>query len=197
MWLSVRVRGQVILFSTLAAHACIVRRASGDYAGRLSPEEVARLLATAVGGRGVDDDGGRALERAAGELEAGQRPEQQQMIRGLAGIDPLRGSIAIGGDIRQLVAADPECRFLLDPARLDAEDVFAVVGGPPCVAFSKSGFWLDWKRDGVDPAATVERQLENACHPRLRKPRAWRPCMRRLRAVYSARSMGSPINLIK
>ncbi len=30
-----------------------------------------------------------------------------------------------------------------------------LVGGPPCVAFSKSGFWLDWKRAGVDPAATL------------------------------------------
>jgi len=30
-----------------------------------------------------------------------------------------------------------------------------LVGGPPCVAFSKSGFWLDWKREGVDPAASL------------------------------------------
>ena len=30
-----------------------------------------------------------------------------------------------------------------------------LVGGPPCVAFSKSGFWLDWKHDGVDPAASL------------------------------------------
>ena len=30
-----------------------------------------------------------------------------------------------------------------------------LVGGPPCTAFSKSGFWLDWKRDGVDPAASL------------------------------------------
>ncbi len=30
-----------------------------------------------------------------------------------------------------------------------------LVGGPPCVAFSKSGFWLDWKRCGVDPAASL------------------------------------------
>ena len=30
-----------------------------------------------------------------------------------------------------------------------------LVGGPPCVAFSKSGFWLDWKRDGLDPAASL------------------------------------------
>lgn len=28
-----------------------------------------------------------------------------------------------------------------------------LIGGPPCVAFSKSGFWLDWKRHGADPAA--------------------------------------------
>lgn len=30
-----------------------------------------------------------------------------------------------------------------------------LIGGPPCVAFSKSGFWLQWKRDGVDPAASL------------------------------------------
>lgn len=30
-----------------------------------------------------------------------------------------------------------------------------LIGGPPCVAFSKSGFWLDWKREGVDPAASL------------------------------------------
>lgn len=30
-----------------------------------------------------------------------------------------------------------------------------LIGGPPCVAFSKSGFWLDWKRNGVDPAASL------------------------------------------
>lgn len=30
-----------------------------------------------------------------------------------------------------------------------------LVGGPPCVAFSKSGFWLDWKREGADPAASL------------------------------------------
>jgi DNA (cytosine-5)-methyltransferase 1 len=30
-----------------------------------------------------------------------------------------------------------------------------LVGGPPCVAFSKSGFWLEWKRDGLDPAASL------------------------------------------
>ncbi len=30
-----------------------------------------------------------------------------------------------------------------------------LVGGPPCTPFSKSGFWLDWKRKGLDPDATL------------------------------------------
>jgi cation transport protein ChaC len=40
----------------VAAHACVVRRASPDYAGRLSLGAAARLLATAVGGRGTGRD---------------------------------------------------------------------------------------------------------------------------------------------
>ena len=36
-----------------------------------------------------------------------------------------------------------------------------VVGGPPCVAFSKSGFHLDYKREGRDPKASLlERYLD-------------------------------------
>ena len=46
-----------------------------------------------------------------------------------------------------------------------------LIGGPPCVAFSKSGFWLDWKREGRDPAAglleTYTRVLREA------RPRAF------------------------
>ena len=30
-----------------------------------------------------------------------------------------------------------------------------LIGGPPCTAFSKSGFWLDWKRAGLDPDASL------------------------------------------
>src|SRR4051794_28227314 len=38
---------------TVRGHACVVRRESPDYAGRLSVEQAARLLAVAVGGRGT------------------------------------------------------------------------------------------------------------------------------------------------
>lgn len=30
-----------------------------------------------------------------------------------------------------------------------------LVGGPPCTPFSKSGFWLEWKREGLDPDASL------------------------------------------
>jgi cation transport protein ChaC len=40
----------------VTAQACIVRRESSDYAGRLSPEAAAVLLARAVGGRGSGRD---------------------------------------------------------------------------------------------------------------------------------------------
>lgn len=35
--------------------------------------------------------------------------------------------------------------------RREAPDL--LIGGPPCTPFSKSGFWLEWKRDGLDPVA--------------------------------------------
>jgi cation transport protein ChaC len=40
----------------IGGHACVVRRDSPDYAGRLSVDEMARLLAAAVGGRGTGCD---------------------------------------------------------------------------------------------------------------------------------------------
>ena len=40
----------------VVAQACVVRRDSPDYAGRLSAEEAARVLANAVGGRGTGRD---------------------------------------------------------------------------------------------------------------------------------------------
>jgi len=45
----------------------------------------------------------------------------------------------IAGDIRKLVADDPSCHFLLNAAGLKKQDVFAIVGGPPCQAYSTAG----------------------------------------------------------
>ncbi|MBS0251273.1 MAG: DNA cytosine methyltransferase [Proteobacteria bacterium] len=57
------------------------------------------------------------------------------------------GHVAVEGDIRQLVTDEPDCSFLLRAGRLRREDVFAVVGGPPCQSFSTAG-----KRKGVEDA---------------------------------------------
>lgn len=37
-----------------------------------------------------------------------------------------------------------------------------LIGGPPCTPFSKSGFWLKWKREGLDPDAPLMQAYTNA-----------------------------------
>jgi len=46
---------------------------------------------------------------------------------------------AVEGDIRSLIDNDPSCDFLLKAADVKRENVFAVVGGPPCQAYSTAG----------------------------------------------------------
>jgi len=41
-----------------------------------------------------------------------------------------------------------------------------LLGGPPCTPFSKSGFWLEWKREGLDADAS-QAQLGNSVPPLL------------------------------
>lgn len=53
-------------------------------------------------------------------------------------------------DITQL---DP--RRLMRRLSLRRGDIDLLVGGPPCVAFSKSGFHLEYKREGRDPKAQL------------------------------------------
>jgi len=45
----------------------------------------------------------------------------------------------VAGDIRELIASDPGCSFLLNAAGLAPGEIFAVVGGPPCQAYSTAG----------------------------------------------------------
>ena len=44
-----------------------------------------------------------------------------------------------------------------------------LVGGPPCTPFSKSGFWLERKRDGLDPDASLLQEYTRVL--REAKPR--------------------------
>jgi DNA (cytosine-5)-methyltransferase 1 len=52
-----------------------------------------------------------------------------------------------------ITAADPQ--MVLREVGLKAGDVDLLVGGPPCVAFSKSGFHLEYKRLGLDSKAAL------------------------------------------
>lgn len=44
---------------------------------------------------------------------------------------------------------------LLDAAGLDVDEADLLHGGPPCTPFSKSGYWLAYKRAGEDPKASL------------------------------------------
>lgn len=39
-----------------------------------------------------------------------------------------------------------------------------LIGGPPCTPFSKSSFWLDWKREGLDPNASLLQEYTRVLH---------------------------------
>ncbi|MGH8995232.1 MAG: DNA cytosine methyltransferase [Acidimicrobiales bacterium] len=61
-------------------------------------------------------------------------------------------------DLRPLAAGRSDgmrTRDILRAAGLGRSRPDLLVGGPPCVAFSKSGFWLEWKREAEDPAASL------------------------------------------
>lgn len=66
----------------------------------------------------------------------------------------LRGNFpemtVLEGDVRRI-----STKQLLDAARLRAGDVDLLIGGPPCTPFSKSGYWLEQKRRGLDPEASL------------------------------------------
>lgn len=51
---------------------------------------------------------------------------------------------------------DVPTRAILHAAGLkSSERPDLLVGGPPCTPFSKSGFWLEWKRQGLDADASL------------------------------------------
>ncbi len=44
---------------------------------------------------------------------------------------------------------------VLERAGLKEREVDLLIGGPPCTPFSKSGYWLEYKRAGADPKASL------------------------------------------
>ena len=54
------------------------------------------------------------------------------------------------GDIRQF-----STETILEAGGLAPGEAELLVGGPPCTPFSKSGYWLEYKRAGRDPEASL------------------------------------------
>ncbi len=79
-------------------------------------------------------------DRTAVETMLANRP------RWLAGLD----DDVIFDDV---VGLDP--LELLARAGLEAGEADLLHGGPPCTPFSKSGYWLEYKRAGADPKASL------------------------------------------
>jgi DNA (cytosine-5)-methyltransferase 1 len=125
---------------------------------------------------------------AAVEIDGDAADTMEKNLHGLA-------SPVLRRDIRQVSTSE-----ILRAAGLSADQrPDLLVGGPPCIAFSKSGFWLDYKREGKDPAAGLLQAytrvlaesrprgflLENVYALTFRN-RAGRPAFDRLLAEISA-----------
>ncbi len=57
--------------------------------------------------------------------------------------------------LRQSILDVPTKEILRAAGLKGRERPDLLVGGPPCTPFSKSGFWLEWKRAGLDPDASL------------------------------------------
>lgn len=57
--------------------------------------------------------------------------------------------------IREDVLTVPTSAILDSAGLSDGQQPDLLIGGPPCTPFSKSGFWLEWKRAGLDPDASL------------------------------------------
>lgn len=87
-----------------------------------------------------DEDAADTMEKNSGEYF----PNLNEVIR--ADLYPLATGQGKGITTKDILRAG---------GYLQGNSPDLLVGGPPCVAFSKSGFWLDWKRHGIDPATSL------------------------------------------
>lgn len=149
---------------------------------------IAISLFSGCGGldRGVEDAGFRVA--GAVEIDGDAAQTMEKNFHGLA--SPV---------LRQDIRDTPTHEILRAAGLRRQERPDLLVGGPPCIAFSKSGFWLDYKREGRDPAAGLLQAytrvlaesrpraflLENVYALTFRN-RAGRPAFERLLAEISA-----------
>jgi DNA (cytosine-5)-methyltransferase 1 len=117
----------------------------------------------------------RPSDEAGGERSVSERPTIS-LFSGAGGLDlgaeaagyAIRASVEYERDAAETLRANfPDSAVIereiktlpaeeiLDAAGLQAGEAELLVGGPPCTPFSKSGYWLEYKRKGLDPDASL------------------------------------------
>lgn len=114
-------------------------------------------VGTATGRRGL----ALSLFSGAGGLDlgaeaAGYRVAAAVEINSDAAATMEKNFSGLHGSVIQKDIFDVTTKELLAAAGLrDRGRPDLLIGGPPCTPFSKSGFWLDWKRAGLDLGASL------------------------------------------
>lgn len=104
-------------------------------------ERPALSLFTGAGGLDLGVEQSGYVVRAAVEYDA-------EACRSLRANFPH--TTVLEGDIRRISTDE-----LLSAAGLRPGEPELLVGGPPCTPFSKSGYWIEQKRRGLDPEASL------------------------------------------
>ncbi|BCB86241.1 DNA cytosine methyltransferase [Phytohabitans suffuscus] len=99
-----------------------------------------------AGAGGLD----RGTEDAGYEVRAAVEWDRDAAATMEKNFDHLRSPV-IQGDIMGV----PTEQILAAAGLAEDERPDLLIGGPPCTPFSKSGFWLEWKREGLDPTASL------------------------------------------
>jgi DNA (cytosine-5)-methyltransferase 1 len=110
-------------------------------------EKTAISIFTGAGGLDLGCEDAGFSTRAVVELD----PTAQETLR--ANRERFFPELSESALFSDIVSIDYE--RLLDAADLRASEVDLLHGGPPCTPFSKSGYWLAYKRAGEDPKASL------------------------------------------
>jgi DNA (cytosine-5)-methyltransferase 1 len=105
---------------------------------------IAISLFSGAGGLDLGVEAAGYQVAAAVEVDDDAADTMEKNFRGL--VSPV---------VRQSILEVPTRQILRAAGLKGRERPDLLVGGPPCTPFSKSGFWLEWKRAGLDPDASL------------------------------------------
>lgn len=110
----------------------------------MSTDGVAISLFSGCGGLDLGVERAGFTTAAAVEIDADAADTMEKNFAGL--VSPV---------IRRDILEVPTEEILRAAGLRGRDRPDLLVGGPPCTPFSKSGFWLEWKRAGLDPDASL------------------------------------------